>query len=118
MPLERRFFNVLIERDDTDEEYRVEVRGVDQLRAELEGKRRGVHIKDAMHTTYLWAWAASIREDRIDPKTSFTDFMTAVVQVEGDEEETETVDPTRPAVGDDSPSASPEPFPGPPSNGG
>lgn len=107
--IERRIFTVLLDDpDDPDalaDEYRVEVRGVDQLRAELEGKRIGVHIKDAMHTTYLWSWAASIREGKIEPKTDFREFMRRCVQVEGDEK-SEPVDPTQQGVGVELPSLS------------
>lgn len=66
MPLERTIFTVYMD-DPTDpdrdvEEYRIEVRATDQLRGELEGKRiPGVGVKDAMHTVYLWSWAAMVR---------------------------------------------------------
>jgi hypothetical protein len=103
--IERKMFHVLLDPEEPGDatEYTVEVRGADQLRAELEGKRRGVHIKDAMHTTYLWAWAAMIREGNLDPKTSFTAFMERAVQVEGDADSATPVDPTQPDLGDDSP---------------
>lgn len=120
MPLVRKFFHVLLDDPDapgSDQEIRVEVRGSDQLRAELEGKRQGVEIKDAMHSTYLWAWAAATREGKVDPKMTFRDFMVRCVTVEADDQE-EPVDPTRRAVGDDSPSPSPAPTPAPPSTGG
>lgn len=99
MPLTRTYFTVYL--DDPDDptgytEHRVEVRGADQLRAELEGKKLGVGLKDAMHQTYLWAWAACVRERIVD--LSFKDFREAAIKVEGDDDEPEPVDPTRPAA--------------------
>lgn len=108
MPLERQIFHVYTDNPDDPAgepiEDLVEVRGVDQLRAELEGKRLGVGIKDAMHATYLWAWAAMVREGKLDPKTKFQAFMETCVQVEGKDNETAAVDPTRQAASADSPS--------------
>ena len=76
----------------------VQIRGADQLRAELEAKKQGVSIKDAMHTTYLWAWAAMVRTEKFSG--GFRDFMDACVMVEqakdGDGQAVaETVDPTQ-----------------------
>lgn len=99
MPLVRTYFTVYL--DDADEpegyvEHRVEVRGADQLRAELEGKKMGVHLKDAMHQSYLWAWAALVRTGKID--IPFSEFRDIAIKVEGDDDEPEPVPPTLPAA--------------------
>lgn len=122
MPLTRQYFNVLLDRPDAgsptklDEahpavvtvaddtvEYRVEIRGTDQLRAELEGKSIGVTLKDAMHQTYLWAWASMVRQDLF--KGAFMEFRKVAIKVEGedDDDDGEPVDPTQPGATDDSP---------------
>lgn len=79
--------------------YEVQVRGSDHLRAELEAKRQGVTIKDAMHTTYLWAWSAMVREQKY--AGAFQEFMQRCVLVEQDTDAagdpaTVPVDPTQP----------------------
>lgn len=121
MPLTRQYFNVLLDRPDAGSptkldaahpavvtvaddtvEYRVEIRGTDQLRAELEGKSIGVTLKDAMHQTYLWAWASMVRQDLF--KGAFMEFRKVAIKVEGeDDDDGETVDPTQPGATDDSP---------------
>lgn len=100
MPLVRTYFTVYL--DDPDQpdgyvEHRVEVRGADQLRAELEGKKLNVSLKDAMHQTYLWAWASCVRQGIVEG--SFKDFRDRAIKVEGDDEdEPVAVDPTQPAA--------------------
>jgi hypothetical protein len=101
MPLTRTFFTIYLDQPDDPEgyiEHRVEVRGADQLRAETEGKGMGVTIKDSMHQTYLWAWAAACREGKVD--MSFRTFRTNVISVEQDDDDAEgvPVDPTQPAA--------------------
>lgn len=101
MPLTRTYFTIYMD-DPADPEgyieHRVEVRGADQLRAETEGKGIGVTLKDSMHQTYLWAWAAAVREGKLD--LSFKTFRANVISVEGegDDDEPDTVDPTQPAA--------------------
>lgn len=99
MPLTRTYFTVYLD-DPADPEgyveHHVEVRGADQLRAELEGKKMGVGLKDAMHQSYLWAWAALVRTHVID--IPFTEFRELAIKVEGDDDEPEPVDPTQPAA--------------------
>jgi hypothetical protein len=102
MPLTRTYF--LVGLDDPDNpggellELRVEVKGADQLRAELEGRKMGIDHRVAIHQTYLWAWAAMVREGHYTGP--FKDFRDVVVKVSPDEDaaDEETVDPTRPAA--------------------
>lgn len=120
MPLVRTFFTVYLD-DPADPEgyveHRVEVRGTDQMRAETEGKGIGVSIKDAMHQSYLWAWAAAVREGKID--MSFRTFRTNVISVEEDEAKPPVeVDPTQPAATGDSLSPLQLPTPATPTTGG
>ena len=105
MPLTRTYFHVLIDTPDPDGngaildpvEHRVEIRGADQLRAELEGKRIGVTLQESMHQTYLWAWAAMVREGHY--ADTFHAFRDAVLSVKNDTEaEGEPVDPTQPGA--------------------
>lgn len=100
MPLVRTYFTVYMDDPEAPEgyvEHRVEVRGADQLVAEERGKRMGVNIKDAMHQTYLWSWAAMVREGLCN--VSFEEFMKLAIKVEGEKnDDAEPVDPTQPAV--------------------
>lgn len=99
MPLVRTMFTVYLDDPDAPEgyaEHRVEIRGADQLRAELEGKKLGVGIRDAMHQSYLWAWAALVREGKLD--VSFAKFREQAIKVEGEDDEPQPVPPTLPAV--------------------
>lgn len=100
MPLQRTIFKVYLDDPDADEgyaEHEVEIRGADQLRAELEGKRLHVSLKDAMHQTYLWAWAALVRTKVID--IPFAEFRDIAIRVDGDKDaEPVDVDPTQPAA--------------------
>lgn len=75
--------------------HRVTVILADQLRGELEGKRHGVDIKDAIHTTALWGWSAMVREGHTS--LSFREFTAACWEVEQvKDREPTTVDPTTP----------------------
>lgn len=121
MPLVRTYFNVFLDDPEAPEgyaEHRVEVRGADQLRAELEGKKIGVSLKDAMHQTYLWSWAALVREGVVD--IPFMKFRDLVIKAESDDPDAEPVpvDPTQPAAIAGLPSASPSPTPATPMSGG
>lgn len=112
MPLKRIYFDVYL--DDPDDpagylEYRAEVRGADQLRAELEGKRISVTLNDSMHQTFLWSWAALMRTGQID--MTFKDFRERAIQVKGDKDADVDVDPTTPAAIAGSPSPSQPPTP-------
>lgn len=102
MPLTRTYFDVFLDDPDADDgyvEHRVEIKGADQLRAELEGRKLGVDHKVAIHQTYLWAWAAMVRETGYDqPFNVFRDAVIAVKQP--DEAQGQPVDPTRPATPD------------------
>lgn len=103
MPLPRMYFDVLLEDPESKDEteLRVEVRGADQLRSELEAKRiPRVESRDAMHTTYLWCWSAAVREGKFTG--NFREWMTSVVQVKPDKGATTPVDPTDQAASDDS----------------
>lgn len=101
MPLTRIYFDVFLDDDDAPEgyvEHRVEIRGGDQLRAELEGKKIGVSLNDSMHQTYLWAWASLVRNKLVD--LPFLTFRDVVIRVDSDKTpDPETVDPTQPAAG-------------------
>lgn len=102
MPLTRRYFNVFLDDDAEPEgyvEHRVEIRGCDQLRAELEGKRIGVNLKDAIHQSYLWAWASMVRNKIVD--VPFKDFRDIAIQVNAEEDDEEEVDPTQTAASPD-----------------
>lgn len=106
MPLTRTYFDVFLDDPDTAEgyvEHRVEIKGADQLRAELEGRKLGVDHKVAIHQTYLWAWAACVREGHYEK--TFKDFRDVVIAVKPRDDTVETVDPTQPAVTDASPSS-------------
>lgn len=119
MPLQRIYFDVYLddpEAPDGYAEHRVEIRGADQLRAELEGKRIGTSLNESMHQTYLWAWASCVRNKLID--MPFMEFRDVVIQVKGDREEPQNVDPTRPAATEDSLSSSQLPTPATATNGG
>lgn len=102
--LEAPVFLVLLDPADEAGEpttHEVQVRGSDQLRAELEAKRQGVTIKDAMHTTYLWAWSAMVRQQLFTG--DFRPFMERCVMVEQAKDEdgepaAVDVDPTQPAA--------------------
>lgn len=99
MPLVRTFFTVYLDDPEAPDgyvEHRVEVRGADQLRAELEGKKIGVGLKDAMHQSFLWAWAALVREGIID--VPFAKFREQAIKVDGDEDDPQPVPPTLPAA--------------------
>lgn len=103
MPLKRLIFTVYL--DDPDQpdaepiEHVVEVRAGDQLRAELEGKKRGVKLEDAMHQSHLWVWAAMVRTGTFAGK--FEEFVDRCVQLDDEPDEVD-VDPTAPAVSPDS----------------
>jgi hypothetical protein len=99
MPLKRIYFDVYLDDPDNPDgylEFRAEVRGADQLRAELEGKRIGVTLEESMHQTFLWSWAALMRTHQID--MPFKDFRERAIQVKGDKSSEADVDPTLPAV--------------------
>lgn len=119
MPLQRIYFDVFLDDPDAPDgyvEHRVEIRGADQLRAELEGKRIGAGLNDSMHQTYLWAWASCVRNKLVD--LPFMEFRELVIQVNGDKGEPENVDPTRQAATGDSPSPSQLPTPATRTTGG
>lgn len=109
MPLTRTYFNVYVDDPESTDgyaEHRVEIKGQDQLRAELEGRKLGVDHKVAIHQTYLWAWAACVRLGVY--KGSFAEFRDVVIKVDDEDtaagaDEPATVDPTRQAAGDASP---------------
>lgn len=102
MPLVRTMFTVYLDDPDAPEgyvEHRCEVRGADQLRAELEGKKIGVGLKDAMHQSFLWAWASLLREGKLAADMPFMRFRELAIKVEGDkDDELVPVDPTQPAA--------------------
>lgn len=81
--------------------YDVEVRPVDQLKAELEGKRIGVTLDDKMHLTYLWAWAAMVRTGQVS-RCTFKDWIARCAGLDEDEVAIADVDPTQPTPSDDS----------------
>lgn len=104
MAIERMYFDVLLDDPETPDatvEHRVEVRATDQLRAELEGKKlRGIGLSDAMHTTYLWCWAALVREGKF--AGNFSTFVEQCIQAGGDKKANKPVDPTQLAASTDS----------------
>lgn len=54
-------FDVLM--DNAPAPVRVTIRPIDQIRAEREGKQRGLSLKaDPIHFSALWCWAAMTRE--------------------------------------------------------
>lgn len=120
MPLARTYFFVALDDPDNPDqlvEHRVEIKGGDQMRAELEGRKLNLDHRAAIHQSYLWAWASLVRQDLYD--RPFAEFRNVVVAVKPDtDSDDETVDPTRPAILAGSPSPSPLPTPEPPSTTG
>jgi hypothetical protein len=81
--------------------HRVVVLHADQLRAEITGARvTGVaRLTDAPMTyTTLWCWLALTRTHPEAAGKTFDDFKARVVHLKKNDEETETVDPTRPGA--------------------
>lgn len=77
---------------------------VDQLRAELDGKKYGIDSKLKMHTAALWAWAAMTRLELY--KGKFGEFQSACLGLElyapdGPADSGVDVDPTQPEASDD-----------------
>lgn len=104
MPLKRKIVTIYLD-DPTDPdgsiEHQVEVRAVDMLTAEIQGKALpGVELTDGMHTMHLSAWAALCREDKY--KGGFKRFMSECITVQSEKDDEVTVDPTQPAAPDDS----------------
>jgi hypothetical protein len=60
----------------------------------------GVSLKDAMHQTYLWAWASLVRTKILD--VTFKDFRDLVIRVDAPKSDSPDasvpVDPTQPAA--------------------
>lgn len=101
MPLTRSYYDVLLDDPETGPdatiEHRVEVRAADHLRGEMEGKRiPRLEGKEPMHLTYLWVWAALVREGKFSG--SFGDLMKVLVLAKPDQDATEPVDPTEQAA--------------------
>lgn len=104
MPLTKPTFRIAI--DDLANEHEVGIMPGDQLRAEVEGNRRGLvePSKQAMMLTFLWLWAACRREGHVETGEKFETFVDRLVAWErvkvdgGDPDDVATVDPTREAA--------------------
>lgn len=88
--------------DDPDAVHDVTVLPVDQMRAEVEGNRRGLvdPSRQAVLLTMLWLWAAARRLDLVGKDQAFDPFVNSLLAWERvkpqDGSEVQTVDPTQP----------------------
>lgn len=123
MPLTQPTYRIAI--DDLANEHEVPIYPGDQLRAEVEGNRRGLvePKRQGQLLTFLWLWAACRRLDLVDKATEFEPFVDRLVawepvkhaDPETGEEADPTVGPTREAASPNS--ASPSPAESPASTG-
>lgn len=115
MPLTQPTYRIAI--DDLANEHEVAILPGDQLRAEVEGNRRGLTEpkRQGQLLTFLWLWSASRRLELVDKGEKFETFVDRLVawepvkvpDPETGEPSDPTVDPTREAGSPTSASHSP-----------
>lgn len=87
---------VLLDQDGTDVELEVSTMLADQMRAELEVKKRGLELQQSpVHFLSAMAWCALARTGQITDK--FEDFAGRCYQVSKNEEDPD-VDPSQPTA--------------------
>ncbi len=119
MPLTQPTYRIAL--DDLDHEHEVAILPGDQLRAEVEGNRRGLvePKRQGQLLTFLWLWAACRRLALVDKALAFEPFVDRLVawepvkvpDADTGEPTDPTVDPTREAGSPTSASPSPLAFP-------
>jgi hypothetical protein len=94
MALEQRTINLLMDSDPEPTEHQIRLLLGDQMRAELEVKRRGMTAEYAVNLGSAAAWAAMVRTGQYDG--DLEKFATDCLAMERHEDQ--PVDPTQPAA--------------------